>query len=156
MPVIKRYLKENHQKQYNEIYESEIQHVQIPSDETANETIQRALKNAEVLIRESDPSDAVDRMHTVLHAYLKEICDNNGMKYKKTDSLPKIWAEIRKTDKISMSELTSNIMMGLATAIQHVNEARNSQSLTHPNENLLGEEEVWLVINAIRTMYIYI
>ena len=110
----------------------------------------------DVLIKECGPANAVDRMHTMLHAYLKEICDKNNIDYKKTDSLTAIWSKIRKIDKISKSELISNIIMGFATVIQQVNESRNNQSLVHANKNLLSENEAWLVINAVRTIYSYI
>ena len=48
MNTVKQYLKEEHKEKYNEIYELENQHVQIPEylrQETANEIIQRTLKD---------------------------------------------------------------------------------------------------------------
>ncbi|MGS6328887.1 abortive infection family protein, partial [Enterobacter hormaechei] len=43
-----------------------------------NENIYQALEDAEVLLQKNGPHRAYDRVHTALHASLRQMCTNHG------------------------------------------------------------------------------
>src|SRR5579884_3998780 len=55
---------------------------QITSD-----VVLRALTDAENLIQTSGPTSAVDRVHTVLHGYLRAVCEAASISYGQGDSM---------------------------------------------------------------------
>jgi hypothetical protein len=52
-------------------------------------------------------------------------------------------------------EEVSRVLGSMANILDAVNPVRNSTSVAHPNEQLVGEPEAVLVINKVRTMLSY-
>ena len=48
------------------------------------------------------------------------------------------------------------VLHGFANAIDAINSLRNNGSIAHPSEDLLGEPEAHLAVNATRTIFNYI
>ncbi|MBR7784525.1 abortive infection family protein, partial [Undibacterium luofuense] len=48
------------------------------------------------------------------------------------------------------------VLQGFAHAIDALNSLRNNGSVAHPSEDLLGEAEAHLAVNASRTIFNYI
>lgn len=48
------------------------------------------------------------------------------------------------------------MLHGFANAIDAINSLRNNGSIAHPSEDLLGEPEAHLAVNATRTIFNYI
>ena len=135
----------------------------VPSPElksTAAAT-SRALNDVERLLQTNGPVSAIDRVHTGLHGYMREICSEAGVDVAGADTTTAIWKRLRTGHPAldttgPQAEHVSRIVGGVATILDALNPVRNQASLAHANEELLGEAEAMLVVNAARTILHYL
>ena len=144
-----------------ELVSDSVELVLQPEPLITTETVERALKDSQQLIYSSGAASAVDRIHTVLHGYLKAICTKSGIINSEQASLTEIFKEFRLkhpsfTNKSISSEELKKLFGSLATIIDTINTLRNRSSLAHPNDKILEEAEAILVINCARTILHYI
>lgn len=129
--------------------------------ESATEVVQRALGDAEVLIRTQGPQSAVDRVHTAMHGYLLNLCDEARIQYQERANANQLLKLILnghpgfKPVGERPQDITQ-ILRGLAQIVDATNPVRNNSSVAHPNQHLIGPDEAWLVINAVRTLLSYL
>ena len=142
---------------------SRLQGLPVPESlpQNASDTVMRALADGQYLLEQGRPSSAVDRVHTALHGYLRILCDEAGITYAPGDSVQRLLRLLRENHPnlrgiaVGTDEI-SRIMMSLGTVAEAVNTLRNTMSLAHPNDDLLGESEAVLVINAVRAILHYL
>jgi len=123
-------------------------------DVYTSEIVRKALKDSDLLLAQHGPQSAIDRVHTALHGYLKNITgiDNESITY--------LFKKLRETHPAFVSdrgdEHSKRIMNSLSGCVDAINNQRNSSSLAHPNTELLGEPEARLMINCSKTILSYI
>jgi hypothetical protein len=107
------------------------------------------------------PGNAVDRMHTTMHAYLESICTQAKITFDDKASVTQLFSLIRKQHpSFPIGDRETRVLMqmmtgGMTQIIEASNPARNSKSMAHPN-TLLEEPEAMLVLNAMRTLLHYL
>ncbi|MFH1923087.1 MAG: hypothetical protein ABIP48_24760, partial [Planctomycetota bacterium] len=57
--------------------------------------VERAIDDAEHLLEKTGATSAVDRLHTVLHGYLRAVCDDAGITYSKNTMMSGLFSLIR-------------------------------------------------------------
>lgn len=123
-------------------------------------TVERALRDAENLLKTSGPASAVDRVHTALHGYLQALCDEQSISYSSDPSITELYKRLRETHPsftaTASDTLIDRIVKSLSGAIDAANTIRNRKSVAHPNASLLAEPEAILVVNAVRTILHYV
>lgn len=124
-------------------------------------TVERAIRDAETLIRESGATSGVDRIHTLLHGYLKAVCHDHGIAHDGDASMTVLFKRLREqhsafADSGPRAQDVTQVLRGLAQVMDALNPIRNNASMAHPNESLLDGAEAMLVINAARTVLHYI
>jgi len=135
--------------------EPELYGVPQPTPQASTESVERALRDAEHLLKASGPSSAVDRIHTAFHAYLRAVVSGAGIG--DTDAnVTHLFKVIRTKHPAVQGPVSSRILGGMASIVDTINTARNHSSLAHPNEELLDEPDAMLVIHAVRTMLHYL
>jgi hypothetical protein len=123
--------------------------------------VERAIADAEILLRNSGPTSAIDRIHTSLHGYLRAVCDSQGIAYTKDTNLVGLLKLITATHPAfttsgHRSQDITSILRALSSILDSLNPIRNNASVAHPNEQLLDQPEAMLVINAARTVLHYL
>lgn len=141
--------------------ETESTSVNSVSLKSPSEVVRQALEDAEHHIQRGRATSAVDRTHTALHGYLKQMCDDESISYGDNPSLPKLFKLLQNTHSAFQNsgkhqEKINNIGKGLATAIHSLNEVRNQATPSHPNDELLDVCDATLAINAMRTIFHYV
>ncbi|PRZ16304.1 HEPN domain-containing protein [Laceyella sediminis] len=126
-----------------------------------NDLVERALDEAETLIKEHDATSALDRTHTAMHGYLKEICKNANLQCKKHDSITNLFKLIKNEHPVFLNELEKDeyvkaIINSISNVLDKLNTIRNRSSLAHPNEKLLKPEEAMFVVNISRAVLYYV
>jgi len=141
--------------------ENTISTVPQPAPKITSSTVEEALKDAQNLLQTSGAKNAVDRIHTAIHGYLKQICDDSGISYPATANLTQLFALVRdKHPKLISAKLGDadllQILRSFGIILEVTNNLRNKKTLAHPNDTLLDEPEAILAINAVKTILHYI
>jgi hypothetical protein len=135
--------------------------VAAPAIKTNAAATSRALNDAEQLLQTNGAISAVDRVHTALHGYLRELCNEAEIQVGLTDTMTGLWKRL-KSEHPRLSETATHnqhvirIVSGVATILDALNPIRNNASVAHANEELLTEPEAMLAVNAGRTILHYL
>ncbi len=134
---------------------------EVPAGIASGDVVLRALADAEHLLLTSGPVSAVDRLHTALHGYFRMLCTGNGIQVAEDASMTALFKALR-ADHPALTFMGPHdkemvrVLNGFANAVDALNSLRNNGSIAHPSENLLGEPEALLAVNATRTIFNYI
>jgi hypothetical protein len=137
------------------------QAVEVDELAVKNETVERAIQDAAVLIREQGNTSGVDRVHTALHGYLRALCAAHGVSAEDDADAARLLKLLRQqvpqfTPGVARQEDVARIQGALGTIVDALNPIRNQASLAHPNEALLDVAEAALAIDAARTVLNYV
>jgi hypothetical protein len=132
-----------------------------PSLATQTDVVERALRDAEMLIVQQGATSAVDRIHTALHAYLASLCDAIDNAVAPDASLTALFKTLRQHHPAlkatgPRSEDIDTILRAFANVLDALNPIRNKASLAHPQPALLGQPEAMVAVHAARTVLHYI
>jgi hypothetical protein len=135
--------------------------VNSPDLEITSAVVERAIADAESLIQTNGATSSVDRVHTMLHGYLKAVCDVEEIEYSDDVSMRGLLRLLREQYP-ALSHLgpraqdVERVFQSIAVIMDAMNPIRNRASVAHPNEELLDEPEAMLVINCARTLLHYL
>lgn len=119
--------------------------------------VHAALADADAAILRGEPSHAVDRVHTALHARVRELCDTQGIALAKDASLPAafsaLWSNPPNGAKVRPEG--EKVLRSLGGVVEGLSTLRNRASLAHPAE-LPDAADALLAINAARTVAAYL
>jgi hypothetical protein len=126
-----------------------------------SEVVERAIDDAEQLLEKKGATSAVDRLHTVLHGYLRAVCDEEKISYSKNLMMSGLFSLIRNqhpafADLGPRKEEILQILRSFSGIMDAMNPIRNESSVAHPNKHLLDAPEALLVINTARTILQYL
>jgi hypothetical protein len=138
-----------------------VESVQTPDLGITSDVVERALADAESLIRSNGAVSGVDRAHTAFHGYLKAVCANAGLPCGSDSGVTELFKLVKKGHPafhgpVAGGKDVDRILNPMASIVDSVNLLRNRGSVAHPNEELLDEAEAMLVVNAIRTLLHYL
>jgi hypothetical protein len=132
-----------------------------PEPKITSAVIERALNDAEELLRTSGAVSAVDRVHTGLQGYLRVVCRGVGIETDERDGLgallKKLVAEhpALAEDAPHKAQVTK-ILRSSGAILDALDPIRNRGSVAHANESLLDEAEAMFVINIGRSLLHYL
>jgi len=129
--------------------------------EFTNETVDRAIQDTKILLEKNGATSSVDRIHTALHGYLKEVCKQAGIPLTEDENLTQVFKKLKtKHPKLQQSGPRQNdidqIINSFSNTLDKLNPIRNKASLSHPNEELLEEDEAMFVVNSAQTVLNYL
>ena len=135
--------------------------VEQPALRITSDVVERALLDAQELLRSTGATSGVDRLHTALHGYLREVCGGAGLQISEGASLTDMFKQVREghpafQEMGPRSEDILRVLRALATILDSLNPLRNKASVAHANPELLPEPEAMLVINAARSILHYV
>lgn len=135
--------------------------VATPS-QNASEIVRIALEDALTLIGSpSGPASAVDRLHTALHGYFRDVCDREGIPWDRKESVNVLFKRLREHHPGFQkpgphADDVKNILNNMGSTLDTLGKLRNHASLVHANEQLLDRADATLVVNAVHTIFNYI
>lgn len=125
--------------------------ISTPSVNDAFDAAARALSDAQTLLDEHGPGSAVDRVHTALHAYLRDLCEAHNINPGTDDGLTSTYKAFRTGGGAAaagpLASSIESVLVTLANVVDKLNEARNHASLAHPNP-ALERPEAALAVHA--------
>lgn len=157
----KRKNKELHDHVENIINKTGLKTVVSPTLAHASKNVFEALNEAELLIDQIGATSAYDRTHTALHGFLQTVCDKNQITYAPQASITALLPQVNNLIKSKVKDDGRNdkvfAMLRSANAIlDNINYLRNNNSMSHPTEELLNEDDARFAINLTRSIMAYI
>lgn len=102
-------------------------------------------------IRNNEPEVALDRLHTFVVKYVRQLCDKHGIGYDRNKPLHSLFGEyvkyLRQNDLIE-SQMTGRILKAFVSILEAFNDVRNNQSFAHDNP-ILNYSESILIFNNV-------
>lgn len=132
--------------------------VAVPELKITGSTINQAINDARTLLNTQGATSAIDRVHTVLHGYLKQVCKDSNISYANDATINQL-VNLLKTSHPALATKNDNmdqILKSLANVLDKLNPVRNNSSLAHPNQTLLEQDEAMFVINTVNTVLSYL
>jgi hypothetical protein len=135
--------------------------VASPTTGYTSAILERTLADAEALVNSTGATSGTDRIHTALHAYMRAVCDAEGISYNKETSINGLFTLIRAQHRAfatpgPRAQDITQVLRAMNSIMDVLNPIRNNASPAHPNRDLLEPAEAMLVINITRTMLHYI
>lgn len=109
-------------------------------------------------IEKNEPEVALDRLHTFLFKFVRELCNSHGIAYEKEESLNAVFGKYVKhlvAHKMLESDMSEKILKYSIQVIQAFNDIRNNKSLAHDNPVLNYEESI-LIFNNVSSIVKFI
>lgn len=138
----------------------QVELVPVPKLGITGNTINQAIADAKILLsnEKGGATSAVDRMHTVLHGYLKKVCDDAQITYSEEATLNNLLKELKAKHPAlnNKNNDVDQVLTSMANILDKLNPLRNKSSLAHPNQDLIDEDEAMLIINTVNTLLSYL
>ncbi|MEW4220727.1 abortive infection family protein [Rossellomorea marisflavi] len=127
------------------------------------EFVKQVLEQAGTLITNHSYSSAVDRAHTAIHGYLKALCDDQNITFSEQNiKIQDMWSKL-KTDHPSFNinirehqRPINQTVNAIGKFLENMNDIRNRHGFSHPNDDIIEENEARLIINLSRVLLFYI
>jgi hypothetical protein len=134
--------------------------VSSPTLQTTSEAVERAIADAEALIRSTGAPSSVDRLHTALHAHLIVVCAKAMIPCPADAGLTALFKLLREQhsafqDLGPRAADVTQVLRSCATILDALGPVRNRASGAHPNPTILPPAEAMLVVNVARTLLHY-
>lgn len=106
-------------------------------------------------IDKNEPEAALDRLHTYVMKFIRQLCENHNIEIRKDESLNAIFGKYVKfivtQDKIE-SKMTERILKYSIHVIEAFNDIRNNKSFAHDNPILNYSESVLIFNNVTNSI----
>lgn len=106
-------------------------------------------------IENNEPEEAIDRLHTFMVKYIRDLCDKHDIEHDKNKPLHGIFGEyikhLRKSGFIE-SQMTERILKSSIAIFESFNDVRNNQSFAHDNKIINYDESVLIANNVFNTI----
>lgn len=106
-------------------------------------------------IDKGQPSEALDRLHTFLMRYMRELCRKHSLPFEKDTALQKLFGGYVKfimEKGVVESHMSERILKSSISVLDAFNSVRNNQSFAHDNPILNHHEAVLIFNNVSNTL----
>lgn len=122
------------------------------SDVKDFELLAKSIKES---IEKNEPEAALDRLHTFVIKYVRQICDNHGLGHDRDEPLHSLFGKYVKkllNDKLIDSIMAEKILRFSINVLDAFNDVRNNKSLAHDNPILNYHESILIFNNITNTI----
>lgn len=127
---------------------SEIEVIKEIGDDRDFDLLAKSIRES---INNNEPEVALDRLHTYVTKFIRQLCDTHNIEIKKDESLNAIFGKYVKfivaNEKIE-SQMTERILRYSIHVIESFNDIRNNKSFAHDN-SILNYSESVLIFNNV-------
>jgi hypothetical protein len=126
--------------------------IQPYSDKRAFSLLVRTIRES---IQKNQPEIELDRLHTFVVKYVRQLCDKHGIAYDRNTPLHSLfggYVKHLKRNNIIESQMTERILKSSISILESFNKVRNERSLAHDNPILNYHESFLIFINVTSTI----
>lgn len=116
---------------------------------TSGRTFESLAKSIRESIDNNEPEAGLDRLHTFVVKFIRELCQRHGISCDRNKPLHSYFGEYVKFLRDGgylAADMTERILKSTISILESFNHVRNNQSLAHDNE-ILGYDESLLIFN---------
>jgi hypothetical protein len=101
-------------------------------------------------IAKNQPEEALDRLHTFVIRYVRELCKWHGIAFDETPlhSLFGLYVKFLQNKSLVESQMSERILKSSISVFEAFNDVRNNQSFAHDNP-ILNKNEAVLIFNDV-------
>lgn len=135
--------------------ENVIEEIQVIKEINDDQDFSRLAKSIRESIDKNEPEIALDRLHTYLIKYIRQLCSNHKIEIKKNESLNAIYGKYIKfliSNKKIESKMSENILKYSINILESFNDIRNNKSFAYDNEILNYDESVLIFNNVTNSL----
>ena len=143
------------EKLRNESFSEHIEAIQPDSEEQDFNILAESIRDS---IEKNQPEAALDRLHTFVVKFIRQLCDKNNIEYDKNKPLHSFYAEYvkyLKSNNLIESEMTERILKSSISILEAFNKVRNDKSFAHDNP-ILNYNESMLIFKNISSIINFI
>ncbi len=132
-----------------------------PEPDFTSEFVANVLAEVEHAVRDNRVTSGVDRVHSALHGYLRDVCDEAEIEYVEKDRIEELFKKLVNEhsafqDMGPRPQDAKTIVTSLCAIMNVADPLRNRGSYAHPTKTLLKVPEALLLINAARSILHYV
>jgi hypothetical protein len=143
------------EKLKREVPVDNIDALQSNNDDRDFSLLSKSIKES---IENNEPGAALDRLHTFVVKYVRELCTKHSLTYKKDTPLHNLFGSYVKyliEQKIIDSKMTELILKSSISVLESFNDIRNNKSLAHDNP-ILNYNESIMIFNGVSNVIKFI
>lgn len=133
------------------IQDSPVEHIDAIQADTNDRNYSLLAKSIRESIQKNEPEVALDRLHTYVVKYTRQLCDRHGISYDRNTPLHSMFGgyikHLKKSEMIT-SAMTERILKSSISILEAFNDVRNNQSFAHDNP-ILNYPESILIFNNV-------
>ncbi len=132
-----------------------IEHIDAIQASNSDKDFHQLAKLIQESIEQNEPEAALDRLHTYLIKFLKELCDSHGVPYTKEETVNALYGKYFKginSKGLIESEMSKKILQFSFQVMDAFNDVRNNKSFAHDNPVLNYDESVLIFRNVTATI----
>lgn len=136
--------------------EGPVENIDYIKPNTSDKDFDMLARSIRLSIESNQPEASLDRLHTFVVRYVREMCKTHGVDFEKDLALHSLFGKLIKQIKskgIIESLMTERILKSSISILEAFNDVRNNQSFAHDNPVLNYNESILIfnnVSNAIR------
>jgi len=133
----------------------EIEALKPNADDRDFEALARSVKE---YIKRNEPENGIDRLHTFVVKYIRNLCTNYGISIERSKPLHSAFGEYVKSlraEGVIETEMTERILKSNISILDAFNKVRNEHSQAHDN-SIVSYQEALLIFNNVVSMIQYL
>jgi len=135
--------------------EGVVEHLDALQPNNNDKDFKLLAKSIRESIEKNEPEVALDRLHTFVVKYVRELCATHTINFDKSESLNAVFGKYIKyliDKKLVESVMTEKILKYSINVIEAFNDIRNNKSLAHDNPVLNYDESVLIFNNVTNSI----
>jgi len=131
--------------------DSTVEYIEVIQPYSDDKDFSLLAKSIREGIQRNEPEAELDRLHTYVVKYIRQLCDKHGIVYNKNTPLHSLfggYVKYLRQNNMIESEMTERILKSSISIMESFNKVRNEQSFAHDNPILNYNESV-LIFNNV-------
>lgn len=132
--------------------EKQILNQNVITGEFDDKEISRLLNDIQNNIKIDQPQLVLDRLHTYLVSYFRNLCKKHDIEYFQNDTINNLCGKYKKhleANSLIETEMSKRIIGSIISLLESFNSIRNDKSFAHDNEILSYAESVFVIENVL-------
>ena len=135
--------------------DTSVEHIDVIRADSSDKDFSLLAKSIRENIKNNEPEAALDRLHTFVVKYIRQLCEKHEIEYGRNRPLHSLfggYVKCLKQKDIIDSLITERILKSSISILEAFNDVRNNQSFAHDNPILNYNESILIFNNVSSTI----